>query len=148
MALVRYRPFELGTLQREMNDLFDRFFGPGEEQLMSPSEGSWLPAVNVSESAANIVLQAEVPGLDPKDIDISVRGDMLTLKGEKKQEKEEKSEQWHRVERSYGTFTRSFRLPAPVVADKVAADYKNGVLRVTLPKSEQSKTREIKVKVS
>lgn len=148
MALVRYRPFELGTLQREMNDAYDRVFGSGEEQLMSPAEGAWLPAVNVSETADNVIIQAEVPGLDPKDIDISVRGDVLTIKGEKKQEKQDGNERLHRVERSYGAFTRSFRLPAPIVSDKVSADCKNGVLRVTLPKSEHSKTRAVKVRVS
>jgi HSP20 family protein len=95
----------------------------------------------------NIVVKAEVPGLEPKDIDISLTGGVLTIKGEKKQEKEEKDENYHRIERSYGTFTRSVRVPQEVQSDKIEATYKNGVLKITLPKSEEAKKKEIKIKV-
>jgi HSP20 family protein len=93
------------------------------------------------------VVKAEVPGLEPKDIDISLTGGVLTIKGEKKQEKEEKDENYHRIERSYGTFTRSVRVPQEVQSDKIEATYKNGVLKITLPKSEEAKKKEIKIKV-
>jgi HSP20 family protein len=92
-------------------------------------------------------VKAEVPGLDPKDIDISLSDGLLTIKGEKKQEREEKEEDYHLVERSYGTFTRSIRLPKEVQRDKINASYKNGVLKVVLPKSEEAKKKEVKIKV-
>jgi HSP20 family protein len=139
------------TLQREMNDLFDRFFGGRSGELLEPFGGfggTFFPLTNISETSDNVIVTAEVAGIDPKDIDISVTGDVLTVKGEKRQEKETKEEAWHRVERSYGSFERTFRLPSAVVVDKVAADYKNGVLRITLPKTEESKRREVKIRVS
>ena len=92
-------------------------------------------------------MKAEVPGMDPKDIDISLSDGLLTIKGEKKQEREEKEENYHLVERSYGAFTRSIRLPKEVQSDKISASYKNGVLKVTLPKSEEAKKKEIKIKL-
>jgi HSP20 family protein len=145
-ALTRWRPLGgVPTLRDEMDQLFNRFLGrewEGEAGL-SP----WFPPANISETNDNVVVTAEIPGLDPKEIDISVTGDLLTIKGEKKQEKEDKGESYHRVERSYGAFSRSFRLPGPVVVDKVAADYKNGLLRITLPKSEEAKRREVKIRV-
>jgi HSP20 family protein len=92
-------------------------------------------------------VKAEVPGLDPKDIDISLSDGLLTIKGEKKQEREEKEENYHLVERSYGAFTRSIQLPKEVQSDKISASYKNGVLKVTLPKSEEAKKKEVKIRV-
>ena len=92
-------------------------------------------------------MKAELPGIDPKDIDISLNEGVLTIKGEKRQEREEKEEGYHLVERSYGSFTRSIRLPREVQSDKINASYKNGVLRITLPKSEEAKKKEIKIKV-
>ena len=147
MALLRQRPTDLVSLQRQMNDAFDRFLDFGNEDAQA-DEGGWLPAVNVSETTDNLVIEAELPGMESKDIDISLLGDVLTIKGEKRHESEDKGQHWHRVERSHGRFTRSFRLPVAIAADKVAADYKNGVLRVTLPKSEHSKTRAVKVKLA
>jgi HSP20 family protein len=92
-------------------------------------------------------VKAEVPGMDAKDISISLTGDVLTIKGEKKQEKEEKEEDYHVVERCYGSFSRSIRLPAEVESGKVEASYKHGILRITLPKSEKVKAKEVKIKV-
>jgi HSP20 family protein len=92
-------------------------------------------------------VKAEVPGLEPKDIDISLSDGLLTIKGEKKQEREEKEENYHLVERSYGSFARSIRLPNEVQSDKIDASYKNGVLKIVLPKSEEAKKKEIKIKV-
>jgi len=148
MALIRYRPFaDIESIQSEINDLFQRAAGKSEA-FDTASQGTWLPAVNISETPNAVVFKAEIPGIDPKDLDVTVTGDILTLKGEKKREKEEKGEQWHRVERSFGTFTRSFRLPTSVINDKVSADYKNGVLLVTLPKSEQARIKEVKINVT
>jgi HSP20 family protein len=146
-TLTRWRPFgEINPVQREVGDIFERLLSRQPEFESWPATAAGFPA-NISENDDHIVVTAEIPGLEPKDIDISVTGDVLTLKAEKKQEKEEKNENFHRVERVFGSFSRSFRLPSSVVLDKVAADYKNGVLRVTLPKTDDSKRREVKVKV-
>jgi HSP20 family protein len=101
----------------------------------------------VAETKNDVVVKAEVPGMDPKDIDISLSNGVLTIKGEKKQEREEKEENYHLLERSYGSFTRSVQLPGEVQSDKISASYRNGVLKVTLPKSEEAKKKEIKIKV-
>jgi HSP20 family protein len=114
---------------------------------VEPFRREWTPSLDVSETKNNIVVKAEAPGVDPKDIDISLMGDVLTIKGEKRQEKEEKDQNYHRVERSYGVFTRSVRLPQEVQSDKIEASYKNGILKITLPKSEEAKKKEIKIKV-
>jgi HSP20 family protein len=110
-------------------------------------EGEWLPSVDVSETKNDLVVKAELPGMDPKDIDISLSDGLLTIRGEKKQEKEEKEENYHFIERSYGSFTRSVQLPREVKRENISASYKNGILKVVLPKSEEVKTKEIKIKV-
>jgi HSP20 family protein len=144
--LAPLRPFrELSTLRDEMDRLWEHFFG--ELPTLEPVRREWAPSLDVSETKNNIVVKAEVPGLEPKDIDISLTGGVLTIKGEKKQEKEEKDENYHRIERSYGTFTRSVRVPQEVQSDKIEATYKDGVLKITLPKSEEAKKKEIKIKV-
>jgi HSP20 family protein len=101
----------------------------------------------VSETEDTLVVKAEIPGMDAKDIDISLANDVLTIKGEKKQEKEEKDENYHRVERSYGAFSRTIRLPVDVQNDKIKANHRDGVLKITLPKSKKAKSKEIKIKV-
>jgi len=106
----------------------------------------WGPVVDVVENADSVTVKAELPGIDPKDVDISVSGDTLTIKGEKKEEKEEKGKSFYRVERTYGSFCRSISLPTGVEADKAKADYKDGVLSVTLPKSEKVKAKKIPIK--
>ena len=144
--LTPWRPFgELTSLRREMDRLWENFFG--ERPLPRIWEREWAPSLDVSETKDNFVVKAEVPGIDAKDIDISLTGDVLTIKGEKKQEKEEKEEDYHLVERSYGSFSRSVRLPAEVESDKIKASYKNGILNITLPKSEKVKAKEVKIKV-
>jgi HSP20 family protein len=144
--LAPWRPFsELSSLRREMDRLWDSFFG--ERPLARMWEREWAPFLDVSETKDNFVVKAEVPGIDAKNIDISLTGDVLTIKGEKKQEKEEKEEAYHLVERNYGTFSRSVRLPAEVESAKIKTSYKNGILTVTLPKSERVKAKEIKIKV-
>jgi HSP20 family protein len=144
--LTPWRPFgELGSLRREMDRLWDSFFG--ERPLTRVWEREWLPSLDVSETKDDFVVKAEVPGIDAENIDISLTGDVLTIKGEKKHEKEEKEEDYHLVERSYGAFSRSVRLPAEVESAKIKASYKNGILKVTLPKSEKVKAKKVKVKV-
>jgi HSP20 family protein len=146
MALVPWRPFEdLSTLRREMDRLFERFLG--EPLGLERPTGLWTPQTDVTETKDSVSITAELPGLEAKDVEVSVSGDMLTIKGEKKQEKEEKDEHRHMVERTYGDFSRMVRLPAPVAADKIKATFKNGVLTVTLPKTEEAKPKSIPVTV-
>jgi HSP20 family protein len=144
--LTPWRPFgELSSLRREMDRLWENFFG--ERPLTRMWEREWAPSLDISETRDNFGVKAEVPGIDAKDIDISLTGDVLTIKGEKKQEREEKEEDYHLVERSYGSFSRSVRLPAEVESNKIKASYKNGILNITLPKSEKVKAKEVKIKV-
>jgi HSP20 family protein len=127
-----------------MDRLFDRFFESPWAEL--PALGEWTPALDVTEGKDAITVKAELPGVDPKDIAASLEGDMLTIKGEKEQKKEEKDERRHRVERSWGAFMRSVRLPAPVDGSKVTATFKNGVITITLPKAPGAKGTTIPVK--
>jgi HSP20 family protein len=146
MDLIQWRPFrEVSRLRNEMDRLWDDYFGPGRRALR-PMEEAWLPAVDVSETGDKITVKAEIPGMEAKDIEISMVGDTLTLKGEKKAEREEKEENYHMVERSYGSFSRTMKLPATVEADKVEATYKNGVLTIVLPKKEEVKPKAIEIK--
>jgi HSP20 family protein len=146
MDLIQWRPFrEVSRLRNEMDRLWDDYFGPGRRALR-PLEEAWLPAVDVSETGDKITVKAEIPGMEAKDIEISMVGDTLTLKGEKKAEREEKEENYHMVERSYGSFSRTMKLPATVDAEKVEATYKNGVLTVVLPKKEEVKPKAIEIK--
>jgi len=141
--LIR-RPFggEVDRVRREWDSFFDRFFGQGP---LGGGESLW-PSVDVSESKGKYTITAELPGLEAKDVDVSLEGDVLTIRGEKKKESEEKGESFHRVERSYGGFSRSFRLAGHVDPDKVKAKFKNGVLTLTIPKSAETMGRQIEVK--
>jgi HSP20 family protein len=131
-------------LKREMDRLFDRFFESPWTEL--PALGDWTPTLDVTEGKDALTVKAELPGVDAKDIAVSLEGDMLTIKGEKEQKKEEKDERQHRVERSWGAFMRSVRLPAPVDGSKVTAAFKNGVITITLPKAPGAKGTTIPVK--
>ena len=139
------RPGDVVSLRREMNGLFDRFFdwSPFGE---GPEGSVWRPALDVSETAKEVLVRAELPGMDPKEIDISLRDNVLTVRGERKQEKEEKDENYHRVEQSYGSFVRSFRLPSEVEPDKVDATYKDGILTIKLKKSAKTGQKKIEIK--
>jgi HSP20 family protein len=128
-----------------MDRLFERFFSEGPS-LELPG-GTWEPRIDMSETKDTLTIKAELPGLDPKDLDVSVSGDVLTIKGEKKQEKEEKDERRHVVERSYGAFVRMVRLPAPVAQDNIKASFKNGLLMISLPKTEEAKQKAIPVTI-
>jgi HSP20 family protein len=148
MDLMEWKPFrEVSRLRREMDRLWDDYFGAGRRGLR-PLEAEWAPAVDVSETAEEVVVKAEVPGMEAKDIDISLSGDILTIKGEKKSEREETKENYHLVERSYGSFSRAIRLPAAVDADKIEARYEKGVLTVTCPKKELVKPKAITIKTA
>jgi HSP20 family protein len=131
-----------------MDRLFDRFFdtGPGWEPL--EVGGEWAPKLDLSETKEAFVVRAEVPGVEQKDIQVSLQNELLTIKGEKTQEKEEKDEHYHRMERAYGAFARALRLPAAVDASKVAASFKDGVLVVTLPKTPAAKGTTIPIKAA
>ena len=142
-----WKPFQLERMRREMDRLWDSFF-EGKPATRTREEGEWIPSLDVSETKGELVVKAELPGIDPKDIDISLNEGVLTIKGQKKQEKEEKEEGYHLVERSYGSFIRAIRLPREVKSDKINASYKDGVLKVTLPKTEEAKKKEIKIKVT
>ena len=145
-VLTRWDPFrEFSTLQDCMNRLFQDSFGQGREEALTTS--SFAPAVDVYEDEHNITLKIEVPGIDEKDIDIRVENNLLTVHGERKFEKEEKEENYRRVERQYGSFTRSFNLPTTVDAENISADYDRGVLKVKLVKKAEAKPKQIKVNV-
>ncbi|GAX61828.1 small heat shock protein [Candidatus Scalindua japonica] len=124
----------------DMSKLFDNFWN-----TKSPG-GGWNPDIDIAETDNDIIVNAEIPGVDPKNIDISIVNDMLIIKGEKKEEKEEKEKSYHRVERTYGSFTRTIELPAQVNKEKVEAKEHQGVLKIILPKMEKSETKKIAVK--
>jgi HSP20 family protein len=132
------------TTQREFDRLFREAFSPAGEV----STRTWAPPVDIYENGDSLVLKAEVPGINPDDVEIRVEDNTLYLKGERKFEKEVKEQNFHRVERSYGTFTRTFSLPNSVDADKVSANYQDGVLTLTMPKKEEAKPKTIKINVS
>jgi HSP20 family protein len=150
MAIVRWQPFrDLLATEREFDRLFREAFSP----LFAQREGelstrAWAPAVDIFETENSIVLKAELPGVDPKDVEVRVEDNTLYLKGERKFEKETKEENYHRIERSYGSFARSFVLPNSMDAEKVAAEYQDGLLTLTLPKREEAKPKTIKINVS
>lgn len=144
--LALWQPLkEMERIRKEMDNIWDTFFDRTPGRGYGVSE--WLPSLDVSETKNNYIVNAEIPGIDPKEVEISLNDNILTIKGEKKQEKEEENENYHVIERSYGSFTRSLRLPGQIQGDKVKATYKNGILKITLPKTEEAKKKEIKVAV-
>ena len=145
MAVVRWDPFrDLGMLQDRMNRLFDDA-GRGWRNDEPAATTSWSPSVDIFETEGEIVVKSELPGMDRKDITLHLENNVLTLRGERKFEKETKEENYHRIERSYGNFSRSFSIPATVDEEKIRADYKDGVLKIVLPKKEQAKPKQIKI---
>jgi HSP20 family protein len=148
MAIVRWEPFrDLLTTQREFDRLFKEAFSPmsGETEV---STRSWAPPVDIYETEDAIVLKAELPGIDPKDVEVRVEDNTLYLKGERNYEKEVNEQNYHRIERSYGSFARSFSLPNSISAEKVKAEYKDGLLTLTMPKREEAKPKTIKIDVT
>jgi len=152
LDLRREWEYPFGAFQREMNKLFDDFFGGFDLSPWASHEGRlaaiFTPHIDVSETDKEIKVSAELPGMDDKDIDVSLTRETLTIKGEKKQETEDKGKDYYKMERSYGAFTRSIPLPVEVDTDKVQATFKKGVLEITLPKSAKAiqETKKITVK--
>jgi HSP20 family protein len=147
MTITRFDPFrQVSRLQERMNRVFEDAFGRtfDEHDLFG---GSWTPAVDIVESADALVLHAELPGTKPEEVDIRIENNLLTLKGERRFENHEDQGTYHRRERSYGTFARTFTLPTMVEQDKISAEYKEGVLTVTLPKKEETKPKQISIKI-
>ena len=145
-VLTRWDPFrEFVTLQDRMNRLFRDSYPEGREEALTTT--SFAPAVDVYEDEHNITLKIEVPGVEEKGIDVRIENNTLTVHGERKFEKEEKEENYRRVERQYGSFTRTFTLPNTVDAEKVTANYDKGVLKVQLAKKAEAKPKQIKVNV-
>jgi HSP20 family protein len=146
-VITRWDPFrEFSTLQDRMNRLFRESYGPeGREESLTST--TFAPPVDVYEDEHNVTLKIEVPGIDEKDIDVRIENNVLTVHGERKFEKEEKEENFRRVESSYGSFTRTFTLPQTVDAEKVTANYDKGVLKIALPKKAEAKPKQIKVNV-
>lgn len=147
MDLMPWKPFrkEMEPFRREMERLWDRFFG--ETWLSRPFAEAWQPSADIIETETGIVVKADLPGLDASDIDVSISEDVLTIKGEKRKEEEKTGERYHSVERYYGSFQRSFRLPSSVQMDKAEATFEKGVLTISLPKTEEARKKEIKIQV-
>ena len=147
-ALTKWNPFrELEDIQNRLSSLFGRtpFRGFGEE-AMTVSE--WMPLVDIAEDDKEYLIKVELPEVKKEDVKVTVEGGVLTITGERKFEKEEKDKKYHRIERACGSFERTFALPEDAKADAVAAEFKEGVLKVHLPKSEQAKPKPLEVKVS
>ena len=143
MTLVRFDPFrEITHYHNRMNRLFS------DAPRRQGAADSWAPVVDIFERGEDLVLHAEIPGVNANDIDLRVEGDVLTLRGERARDTEMKEENYHRVERVYGSFSRTFTLPSSVDATRIAASSKDGVLEVVLPKAEEAKPKRIDVKVS
>ena len=144
--IVRFDPFEdMVRLQREVNRLFEDNGRGGRANPEHASARTWAPAVDIHEDADSITVKADLPGLRQEDIDIELHGDTLTLKGTREFTDTQRKDSYVRVERSYGQFQRSFTVGVPVRADAVSASYKDGVLEVTLPKSEETKPKKVTV---
>ena len=141
-TLVPFTGF--GSLRKEMDRLLERV-GDWESPEF-PAMGDWSPSLDVSETKDGFAVKAEIPGMEPADVHVALDNQVLTIKGEKKQEKESKDEQYYRMERSYGAFARTVRLPVPVEGSKVTAGFRNGVLTVTLPKAPGARGTQIPVK--
>lgn len=146
MSIVKYDPFrELRSLNDEMNRLFSISI-PRSFEDEGFARGAWNPSVDIYENKDQLILEAELPGMKREDFELTIENNVITLRGERKFEKKEETDNYHRVERAYGSFSRSFTLPQTVQTDNATADFKNGVLRVTLHKREEVKARRIEIK--
>ncbi len=152
MTLVRRNPArEFGNLEKEFDNFFKSFqnrFGLSKDDKNKEFENAvWMPLTDISENDENFILHLDLPGIDKNDVKISYSDGELSVSGERKQEKESKDSKYHRIERSYGKYFRSFTLPKKIKAEKIDAEFKNGQLTITVPKSEETKPKEIEVKV-
>jgi HSP20 family protein len=143
-AISRFEPFSGPTLQDQLNHLFRQSFGRTSEE---GSITSWAPAVDIFETEHKLVVKADLPDIKPEELDIRVENNILTIRGERKFEKKVNENNYLRVERSYGSFSRSFSLSNTVNTESIEAEYKNGVLTVSIPKLEEAKPKQIKVRV-
>jgi HSP20 family protein len=144
--LAKWTPFrEASRLRDEIDRVWQDFLGPGRGKRSMGEE--WIPPVDILDTADKVTIKVEVPGMDAKNIEISLSGDVLIIKGEKKTERDEKGKNFFLAERSYGSFYRSLRLPVEVKEDKIEATYKHGVLTITCPKKEVIKSKQIKIKI-
>jgi HSP20 family protein len=145
-SITRWDPFRnLSSLQEQVNRLFDSSFKAGADNAALTT---WAPAVDIYETENELVIKADLPDMEEKDIDVRVENNMLTIRGERKFEESVKEDNYLRVERAYGSFSRSFSLPNTVSTDAIQANYKNGVLKVELPKRAESKPKQVKINVS
>jgi HSP20 family protein len=135
---------DLFNVQKEMSKMFSNFFTSDDEAFSGLQ--NWYPSADISEGKEAYTVKIELPGVSKDDVKITLQENVLTIQGEKKQEKEVKETNFHRLERNYGAFCRSFRLPSLIKADKIDANYKDGVLTINLPKSEEAKSKEIEIK--
>lgn len=155
MSLIRWNPArelaafptDVMDMQREINRIFENFFKGGLTEDSTLGTSVWTPSVDVAERDDDFQVKVELPGVNKEDVKITMQDNILTIRGEKKQEKETKNSQFHRIERSYGAFQRSFTLPMKVKQDKIDASYKDGILTISLPKAEEAKAKQIEVKV-
>lgn len=155
MSLMRWNPArelatwpsDIFTMQREINTMFENFFRGGTQADEATSFSLWAPAVDIAESDDLYHVNIELPGVKKEDVLITLESNILTIKGEKNQESQEKQKDYHRVERSYGAFQRSFSLPTVAKADKIDAVYNNGILSISIPKAEEAKPKQIEIKV-
>jgi HSP20 family protein len=155
MALVRWNPTreltswptELWNIQREINRIFENFFHGDLQDDGAFGLSLWTPAVDIAEHDNEYVVRVELPGVSKDDVKITLESNVLTIRGEKKREKDVEKDNYHRMERMYGSFQRSFTLPSTVRADKIDAVYKDGILTITLPKAEEARPKQIEVKV-
>src|ERR671923_1781553 len=146
MAMRRWDPFqELSSIQNELNRLFGQTFGEGSEEVRM---AAWVPAVDVAETQDRFLITAELPGLRPEDVDISVENSVLRIQGERRFYDERKEDDFHRIERRFGSFTRSITLPSTADAENIQASFDAGVLTIEVPKREEAKPRKIQVKAT
>lgn len=146
MAIIRWDPFrDLVTLRERMNRLFEDAVSTARSEEKDMISSTWAPAVDIYEDEDQLVLTAEIPGISEKDVEIKVEDNTLSIHGERKLEKETKEENYHRIERSYGSFYRSFTIPRNVDQEKIKAEHDNGVLKITMPKKPESKPKTVKV---
>ncbi|MBM3285268.1 MAG: Hsp20/alpha crystallin family protein [Candidatus Aminicenantes bacterium] len=146
MAIIRWDPFrDLMTLRERMNRLFEDAFSSARGEERDIVSSSWAPAVDIYEDENQLVVTAEIPGIEEKDIEIKVEDSTLSIQGERKMEKETKEENYHRIERAYGSFYRSFTLPNYIDQDRIQAEHENGILKITLPKKPELKPRKVRI---
>lgn len=147
MSMIRWDPFDdLASLRESMDKLFEEFFTRRPDRARAPVV--WQPAIEAFETDGDVIVRAELPGIDPKQVEITVTNDTLTIKGDAKTEQEEKGRNYYRRELRYGSFVRSLALPSGVQGDAAKASYKNGILEIRVPKSERAKPKSVKVDVA